>query len=334
MNFMSFKKKHRQQHSWVSAFETCLIIYNPASTQATRSMSYIEALRTVFTEDAVIFVPTSPEGKQANRALVTAQAEKLNSKTLIVVAGGDGTVNLVIDVLLHDKHLTPDMRQATVLPLWGGNANDLAHMLNGSPHTSRLKQILSSSERIYIHPLACEITDAQGPRTYTAICYASFGASAFAASRLEALRGMRPFFHTIGIAKFIHELGMVLRALQNAPLFTVEDAKTTRTIYDRVFLNGSRFAKISGTPLKLTDQKFFHIVVERKKLSSMAYHIVEFTRRHPEWYAVANTKVSFTLREPTWAQLDGEVMYLEAGTKVQIRSDEQAFYALSTQLAP
>lgn len=120
----------------------------------------------------------------------------------------------------------------------------------------------------------------------------------------------------------------------SAPLFTVQDAEKTHPIYDRLFINGSRFAKVNGAPLKLTERRFFHVVVEQKRLSSMAYHIAELTRRHPEHYVITDEgSVAFTLREPAWAQLDGEVMYLEAGTNVHVHLDAQPFHALSTLLA-
>ena len=66
-------------------------------------------------------------------------------------------------------------------------------------------------------------------------------------------------------------------------------------------------------------------------MSSVAYRIAEVTRRHPERYMVtSDQEVSFTLREATWTQIDGEVMQLAAGTHVRISLNEQPFYALST----
>jgi diacylglycerol kinase family enzyme len=315
-------------------FDTCIVIYNPISTQAQRAMGYTSELRGFFPPDDLIFIPTSPEGKQANKKLIVDQAEKLGSRTLLVVAGGDGTVNLVVDTILHDSRLSVEARKTVILPFWGGNGNDLAHMLNGTAKRSRIRKVLETGRSVAIYPLSCEISRDKEIHSYTAICYASFGASAFAASRLEKMRGIRPFFHAIGVIKFMHELSMVAQSLIKAPLFTVEDAKSTHPIFDRVFINGPRFAKVAGSPLKLTDKKFLNVVVEQKRVSSLAYHITELTRRHAERYTVKDGhSVSFTLREPTWAQIDGEVMYLHTGTKVRVGLDERAFYGLSTLLA-
>ena len=314
-------------------FDTCIVIYNPISTQAQRAMKYTEQLQDFFSPDDLIFIPTSPEGKQANKALIVTQSAKLGKRTLLVVAGGDGTVNLVVDTLLHDSHLNTEMRQTTVLPFWGGNGNDLAHMLNGTPRHAHIRHALETGRSVAIYPLSCEITRDDITHKYTAICYASFGASAFAASRLEKMRGIRPFFHAIGVVKFMHELSMVFRALLKASPFTVEDAKTTRPIFDRVFINGPRFAKVAGSPVSLTDKRFLHVVVEQKRVSSVAYHITQLTRRHAGRYTVEEGhSVAFTLREPAWAQIDGEVMYLHTGTKVRVSIDERAFYGLSTLL--
>jgi diacylglycerol kinase family enzyme len=297
-------------------------------------MGYIQELRRLLPGYVISFIPTSPDGRHANRDLLVAHADKLGKQTLLVVAGGDGTVNMVVDILLHDPQLSDEMRQTTALPFWGGNGNDLAHMLNGSPSNPLITRILHTGQAVVIHPLICEITNDGTTNTHTAICYASFGASAFAARRLESLRGMRPFFHTIGAVKFLHELSMVSRALVGAERFAMNDGHGAKTVYDLLFINGSRFAKVNGAPLKLTDKRFFRILVEQKRLSVMAYHITELIRKHPNQYAVSDDHViSFTLQDAAWAQLDGEVMRLDAGTNVRIHLATQSFYALSTLLS-
>jgi len=314
-------------------FDTCVIVYNPTSTQAIHAHERIQKLRELFPESAVTLIRTSPEGREANKQLLCAQADKLGGRTLLAIAGGDGTINFVIDALLRDPHFTPEMRCTTILPLWGGNGNDLAHMLNGTPPRQSLNPLLSSGKRVAVYPLRCEIVTGDTTSTYTAICYASFGASALAARQLETLRGVRPFFHAIGAAKFVHELGMVVRALLSAPGFLVDDDETTKTIYDRLCINGSRFAKVSGVPLRLTDRQFCYITVEQKRMASMAFHITELIRKHPGRYTVSDGRtIAFTLREAAWAQIDGEVMRIDSGAHVRVRQAEQPFYALSTSL--
>jgi hypothetical protein len=314
-------------------FDACIIVYNPRSTQAEQAKQRLERLKKLFPQDAVTLLQFQP-GADTNRALLREQAAQLGSRTLLAVGGGDGTVNFVVDALLHDPHFTPEQRRATVLPLWGGNGNDLAYMLNGSPGRLSLDRLLQAGKPVSVYPLCCAITTNEKTTNYTAICYASFGASAFAAQQLESMRGARPFFHRSGLAKFIHELGMVWRAMLRAPRFLVLDTASPRPIYDRLFINGSRFAKVSGIPLHLTDKQFYAITVEQKRASEVAYHLAELLRRHPEHYVVQNGQViDFTLYEAAWAQIDGEIIHLSTGSSVRMYQAKQPFHALSTLLS-
>jgi len=317
-----------------STFDTCVIVCNPASTQAAQAHERIQQLQKQFPEKAVTLIYTSPDGHEANKLLLRAQADKLHEHTLLAIAGGDGTVSFVINTLLGDEHFTMEMRRATILPLWGGNGNDLACMLNGAPPRQSFAPLLRSGKRVAIYPLRCETITNNETSTRMAVCYASFGASALAARELESLRGVRPFFHAIGAAKFVHELSMVVRTLLSAPGFIVDDGESTpKTIHDRLFINGSRFAKVSGVPLRLTDRQFCYITVEQKRVASMAFHITELIRKHPGRYVVTDGRtITFALREATWAQIDGEVMHLDIGTYVRVGEAEQPFYALSTSL--
>ncbi len=314
-------------------FDTCIIVYNPRSTQAEQTLQRIESLSKLFPKDAITLLEIRPNA-DANRTLLRNEVARLGSRTLLAVGGGDGTANFVVDVLLGDPHLTPEQRRAAVLPLWGGNGNDLAHMLNGSPGRLPLNTLLQTGKSVAVYPLRCIITTEDKAVQRTAICYASFGASAFAAHQLESMRGTRPFFHRLGLAKFIHELGLVWRAMLRAPRFLVLDTTSPRPIYDRLFINGSRFAKVSGVPLQLTDKQFCAITVEQKRASAVAYHLAELLRRHPEHYIVQNGQtIDFTLYEAAWAQIDGEIVHLPAGSSVSVQQAEQPFYALSTLLS-
>ena len=313
-------------------FDHCVIVYNPRSTQAEQTKQRIEQLRKLFPRDAVTLLEVQRDAG-GNRTLLHQQAAKLSSRTLLAVGGGDGTVNFVINTLLTDPFFTPEQRQTVVLPLWGGNANDLACMLNGAPGRTSIPELIQAAKRVTVYPLRCEMTADGTADNRIAVCYASFGASAFAAQQLETLRGIRPFFHALLLPRFVHELTMVVRALLSAPRFLVSDGDVTHPVFDRVFINGSRWAKVNGVPQKLTDRQYFYITVEQKRAAVVAYHIAEMTRRHPERYVVSGDRaISFTLHEPTLAQIDGEVMKLASGTDIRISLNEQPFYALSTLL--
>lgn len=315
------------------AFDTCCVFYNPNSTNAAQSRSRIETLEELFPPGTVALIETSGDGTEANRRLLINIANKLGARTLLAVAGGDGSVNLLVDTLLRDPAFTQEQRRTTVLPLWGGNGNDLACMLNGPAGRVRLSKLLQSAKRIAVYPLRCEFTSEEDAQTQLAICYASFGASAYAAQWLERLRGGKSLWHRVGIARFLYEIGMVSKAMLRSPRFSVEDDTTTHPVFDRIFINGSRYAKVAGVPQKLTDRQFYYVNVEQKKVSTLAFHITEIIRRHPDQYLIGGKRtIGFTLRETALAQLDGEVMQLGPGTIVRISLNDEPFYALSTLL--
>jgi diacylglycerol kinase family enzyme len=317
-------------HSPQTSFRRCVILYNPASTRAAQGERSIEELRTLFPKELCTVLSTSAKGRKANANLLFKHADKLGKHTLLVVIAGDGTVNMAVDALMHDPRSTESLRQTVILPLWGGNANDLAHMLNGSPRRMPLHDLLTKGQVVAVHPLRCELTNEDGAQVRTAICYASFGASAYAAQALESLRGKK-YKHPFESLKFIYELGMVVRAMIRAPRFKIASGDDEpHSVYDHVFMNGPRFAKVQGVSLKLTDKAFYHAEVERKRLSTIALHIMELTQKRAAKKVARTDAVSFVLRDATWAQVDGEIMYLRAGTSVRTFRSPMPFYALST----
>jgi diacylglycerol kinase family enzyme len=330
---MPAKTKH-QKGPWITdRFDHCIIVCNPASTRAELAKRRIPELQALFPAGTVTVVQTSPKGRHANKEIPYAHATKLGSRTLLAIIAGDGTINILIDALVHDRRLTKEMRQTVVLPLWGGNGNDLANMLNGPRRRISIKRVLSDGRIVSIHPLHCEISDPAGQtESYNAACYATFGASAFTASWLDGANHRKRLIHRLPGAKFTHEFIMVLYAMTKAPRFTVDDGTSVKPIYEQFFINGSRFAKIKGLPLSLTDKTFYRSTVERKRASAIMYHIIELIRKGSTSKVADDGDISFVVHEPVWAQFDGEVVRLSAGTTVRIRLSRQPFYALSTLL--
>jgi len=330
------KRKHTTQLT--IPFKRCVVLHNPASTRSAAVQYRIEELRALFPDKHCTVLQTSPKGVQATTDLLFKHQAELGDGTLLVLLAGDGTVNGVADAIMHDPRSTAATRRTVLLPLWGGNANDLAHMLNGSSHRLSLVRLLASGKIVAIHPMLCQFTplpttEKPTATQRTAICYASFGASAFAAQRLESLRGKRRFWHAFEATKFTHEFGMVIRAMINAPRFRVEyDHHRIRNIYEQIFMNGSRFAKVTGVPLKLTDEAFCQTVVERKRLSAVTFHIMELVGKRSIKKTLSKKPMTFTVRDDVWAQVDGEVLRLPAGTRIRIKRSPEPFRALSTLL--
>lgn len=314
-------------------FQRCIILCNPVSTHAAAAQRRIRELQRIFGSDAVEVIETSEKGEAANRRLLIRQGDKLGPNTLLGIAAGDGTTNLIIETLLTSEELSDTARKTPILPLWGGNANDLAHMLNGAAYRASLKEIVAHGSIIPIHPLRFEMKPKHSKRAKTRIaaCYAGFGATAVAAHRLNDSSHRRSKLHSIPGGRLILEAVTVIGAMLASPVFSVKESNRVKVVYELTFLNGSRMAKLERTPTKLTDEMFYINTFENKKLLSIIPKVFEAYHKRISRKLLRNY-ASFTVQEASWAQFDGEPMQIAAHTKVQAELSRTPFLALSTVL--
>ncbi|HSX00222.1 MAG TPA: diacylglycerol kinase family protein [Patescibacteria group bacterium] len=313
-------------------FTQVIVIRNPVSTNARRAQKRILKLQSLMPKTAFEIVDTAASGRVANKAILHKLSPKLGAKTLLCVAAGDGTINMVAEALLNDPTLPAVARLTPLLPLWGGNANDLAHMLNGHGFMTPLTHILHAGKIVEIHPLTCTLDLPDGSQQkYSALCYASFGASAFAARRLSqpALRN-HPLDKLPG-GREIKEFIATMQALFAAPQVPIEEDGQIKDVYEHIFLKGSRFAKVKGARLRLTDPHFYHTVMRRKRARSFLFHVWELTEPRAA-RRVAGDHASFVPQQAMWGQVDGEVFNIPAHTKVEITLSRQSLRVFSTLL--
>jgi hypothetical protein len=316
------KKMHSIKH--------VLIIFNPASTNAKRLARRIDELKQQFDPSIITLFETSKEGREANKKLILTHKELLGPDSLLCIAAGDGTVNLVIETLLTSPEISDADRATPILPLWGGNANDLAHMLNGYPWRRPLRNIFRRGKVTSINPLRITLTREDTSTVKIAACYASFGAMAYAANRInKPAHRHKPFTGTFGI-KVLIEFYTVTRAFLKVQTYRLIENGELQTMYEYAMINGSRIAKIERMPVSLTDNAFYVAKISRKH--PVAFLYVLRVLRQKRFGRITNRARSFTLVDDTWLQMDGEVMELEAGTKVDIMLNPRPFKALTKRL--
>lgn len=313
-------------------FERLIVLRNPVSTDAHRAARRIRDLQQQQPDAELIILDTRRRGREANAALLRQHSNKLGEHSLLCIAGGDGTINMVLDILLREPSLSEAARRTPILPLWGGNANDLAFMLNGPPTRGTFKALFAKGKVVAVHPLLCTLERKGIVKTHLAACYASFGASGFAMQELERTIRSRSPMRQPAVTRFGQELVEVSRLLLRAPTFTVSESNKDKVIFERVFLNGSRFAKIAAVPLKLTDQRFHRTTAEHKSIFTLLFRIAELVRDRAG-RRMAATYDHFTIRDRVWAQFDGEVLSIPANTEVTITVAEVPFYALTTRFS-
>jgi hypothetical protein len=310
-------------------FKRCVVIVNPASTNYARGERLIRQLADIFPRHKLEIIEVQLHDYERPSWLITRLNAAIEKDTLLAIAGGDGTNNLIVDTLLRSVAVSKAARSATILPLWAGNANDLAHMANGGPPSS-IEKIIKEGTVQAIHPLAVTTTRHAKTTTRLAVCYASFGASAYVSARMNrpSYRRSRRVYRLPG-GRLMSEMGSVMRALVGAPTFESSIDGAQQRIYDLVLINGSRIAKVSRTPVKLTDDTFYEILVTRKHPLFVPYvrqinHHISIERR--------TTQRSLTIGEPTWAQIDGEALQIPSDTEINVEHFKQTFNLLSTKL--
>ena len=310
-------------------FERVMVLFNPASTHAAAAKKRIDELRRLVDEGKFLLLQTSERGRESNRQLLLDHADLLGPETLLCVAAGDGTINMTIEALAccaNDK-----AKQTILLPLWGGNANDVAHMLNGPAYRMPVSALLQRGKVVEFRPLSCLLTPADGASSeHLAVGYISFGATALAARRLNEPPHRSSRLHKMPGGRVIQEFLTVFQALLKAPSFRIDDGKGEQFIYDRMFINGSRIAKLRPLPLRLTDQSYYETTASEKRLKAVVARLRELLRR-PAVQRAPQIR-HFTCLDDAWAQFDGETIKVPAGTKVTVRHGDISLRAWSVRL--
>jgi hypothetical protein len=327
------KPSQTEQDNLLIRFDRFVVIYNPVSTNSRRSRKRIAELKDLFPSKDVKIIETSPEGLDANKKLVAQVAAKFDDKTLLCIAAGDGTVSAVLDALLTTKSLKDSSRKVPILPLWGGNANDLAYMANGLSGRTSLKSIFENGAVVPIYPLNVKLTSGKESSMRIAGCYVSFGASAYAAQQNELPKNKKRRIHAVPGTREMTEMFVVAKSLLRAKTFSIEVDGEPLPMYERIFVNGSRIAKIDRLPVRLNEKAFYEASLERKHPRSFISLLSALKiLRNRTYGEVTEKDKSFVLGSDTWGQIDGEVMQMTKGTKVEISLSKTPFYVVSTKL--
>ncbi len=312
-------------------FKRVIILVNPRSTQITAARSRIALLKRLMSHVPVRIMELDVDQGHTTASLLNSEQKHLGKGTLLCIAGGDGTVNSVLKYLMSSDS-PKEAAQTVLLPLWGGNANDLAHMLNGPAFKNAIPDILRRGQRVPIRPLCCELNSPAGERTlFIASSYISFGASGLAARRLNTLLHRGSNWHRVPGGRILRETFTVLETFARVSEFHITENSKTTGIYERIFINGSRIAKVRPLPLKLTDDAFYKLTIKEKRFRAVVMYLRELFRRPQA--EQTREEVSFVCEDKAWGQADGETFRVAAGTKVRVYRLPTPFYALSTKLA-
>ena len=312
-----------------SRFKNCTVILNQASSGYRASKKQVTELETYFAKETfTVFTITKQDFEDTTRLI--AQLSTLSSRSLLAIAGGDGTVSGIINLLILNEQLPRAAAQVTVLPLWGGNANDLAGIANGN-RRENLSHIIEQGVSSAVYPLTINIREdvPNKNENIIAVCYASFGALAFTAHRLDTskiLKRIRRFKHLVLPTEII--LGTTSLFLSSKFSLQFSNSKP-RQLFDLTYLNGPRISKVYRARVALQKKEHLEMSVAYKHpilLGHIAKLIVDWA--HPKRQSLRD----FIIFSDTWMQSDGEVREIHAPAEVKIRHSQKPVHILAVNL--
>lgn len=316
----------------ISEFHKLLIISNSASTNSKRANHLAEQLRGLFPNNTTSRLDITDYSATESKQKISQALKECDRTTLIAVCGGDGTVSSVIACIVSLPNLAS--RSAVVLPLWGGNANDLAIMLNGMVNLTTLEKVLQNARPVPIYPLRILFENkVYGKQGRVATNYVSFGISAQATHLMEKSSHQGSYDGYLAPVKRVAgEISDVLVTLKGAKPFTsVKDKHTTeKQLYEQVFMNGNRIAKIPISKVALNEKLYFVASTDKKGVPLL--HDIYKTFLKKTKGKVTNKPYIFTINSETKCQIDGEIIDIHKDTKVTVTINSIPFLALSQKL--
>lgn len=272
-----------------------VVLYNPASTCADRTQKIIARLEKLF-PGKVAVLQTKKTTAERTRQL----NKRLQAGDLVLVGGGDGTINQTICCL--GKHIA-----LPLLPLPGGNANDLAEMLYGAKAPD-VPYILEHGRTKEIYPLKCliEPEGAGSAATHLAACYVSFGSTALAAAYINQASLRSRYNPHLPGSNFLRGIDVFIHTWRRAQPFSLEYHHNRRTVLDIVIGNGSRMARNWRFPSRIAQQDMFVTFFTDKKPLRVAKNIVQLLRGTFPGEHIRDGEVIFRILSPSRGQADGE----------------------------
>ena len=306
------------------------IVYNPDSTNADTGQQFIDEIKNTYGASRIKVINQGADKSDDLFDSLVKVSPMFDDDTIIGVAAGDGTVSGVINTLLTHKDIPEKSRKVPILPLWSGNANDLAVMLNGAKPDS-IDSVIKKGMKVKIYPIICRLTGLDGAKsTYLGSNYVSFGASGYAAQQLNTDSHRDNPLHRFSVLKAIGETVATLKGIGESKSFRIVEGDRVHYLYERLFMNGSRFAKNQVFPVELEKPGYTVVSFSRKNLLLAFIHMLNLLRKNKLKQQTGSQR--FTVHDDIIAQFDGETFRVTAGTRVEISLSDRPFYALSTLL--
>lgn len=307
-------------------FERVVLLVNNHSTQTRDAHVRMTELLNSQATVSRLLIETREKSQDNIEMLQTTVREG----DIVVTVGGDGTNRQAMTALMGTK--------VPLLPLGGGNGNNLACMLNGPLHHLMPCRVLAEGKVVVIHPILAQMSSELGNRECYAASIMGLGASGEGTARLNNQHYRnRPLYGSKAIRE-LYEAGTLVRTVLACEEFTITENGIETVLFERAIANGPRVAKYGRFPVQLTEHRLFMTEVRRKRPLQIAHWLgsvlCQPIMNPPAGrYLNAPEAISFTIGDrAVVAHFDAEPEFLRPETEVRISQAEQPFYAISTKL--
>lgn len=302
--------------------ERALVVFNEYGSSARRMRQQIEQLTC-----PVEVVSTQADFRYTEDEVIG----RARGGDVIFGAGGDGTANYIGNLVMSDAFHEAGHGALPFVPLRGGNANDLAVMLNGRRTAA---DILRSGRYAQMKPLETVYSSpAEAGKRY-AFAYFSIGATALASERLEMIKNTaNKLTRSTGFQQ-AREAFAAWQSLSSAPDFKVTQAGEAPEVYaDLLFIKGNRMAKYGRPHASLAAGSFETIASRLDGPLSVITNMLALQRgkKYGQLLASACFSAESADNAPLLAQYDGETAYIPSGSDVRVRVPDEGYYTLTTR---
>lgn len=310
-----------------------LVIRNPVSANSERAQHQIAELHQAHPFRAVDILPTlhdadadPSENRRANQQRIIDELQERADpnnpddprRCWLVVATGDGTIRDTAEALLQADDA---IRGVPILPLAGGNGNDVSSMTHGFWGKRRPVAQLHQAHIEPVQPLECTLQygDGEIQKRY-ALGYISIGEiTARTAKIIDGDRG-----HS-RIVQLINEKLLAMRSVAKAQPITVVEQGVEHETFDLIFANGPRMAKYLHWKQNLYQPQFMRTELPSKSAPALAVAGMRLALgRYPSTVVPDGDAVHLRTASDTWIQLDGEAFPLAADTSISVRRTQQS----------
>jgi diacylglycerol kinase family enzyme len=305
--------------------ERALVVANPHSANAARVSRQIRRLPLPV---SIIESSCDPRITEANIL------DNAREGDLVIGACGDGTSNMVLNILMGEEAIEKGIDGLPFLPLRGGNANDTACMLNGRKAPDR---ILKEGKLISVNPLEITVNpNDPGTLTRYALGYFGVGATASASMRLEDIkRSSNAVTKKLGL-QLGREALHAFFAVRGFEPFTVNiDGEDQNPVSEMLFLKGNRMAKVAKTHAEL-DKPHMEVMSQYVRgaigtlaaMFNLATGKIRGELTHRAIFSVQSADGS-----PLPVQYDGEADIVRSGSALEVRVSPSPYRTISTRIA-